>query len=200
MGGIMLSRSSAVFVMLAFLGLLNAPSRADTYVLLGVQPAATEVVLSAGTVQDGKFEQSFAGHLWGGHTYWARSEDGYVLIKTDDEPTLALLRVFSRRTTHSLLGTWYTPCADAGSRNLAEAIMATRGTIAGNAMVFEPPIDKVTYIGSVAFARNEEQDSLTPTYTNDLEGAREFLRTHHPELADKLEQGTYELTPAAGCR
>jgi hypothetical protein len=62
------------------------------------------------------------------------------------------------------------------------------------ALVFDAPPGTVVYITSVTFTRSG--DGLVPAYSEDLESARAFMKTHYPRLADKLEQGRYQLATA----
>ena len=104
-------------------------------------------------------------------------------------------------SARSIGGTLYSPCGDAGPKSLMEALLNVRGTAPGGAMVITPPVGKVTYIANVAYTKNAKDLSLSSDYSEDLEGARAFLKAHHPELADRLEQGSYQMMTAEGdCR
>lgn len=179
----------------------EAPKPGDTFFIIGISPPFTKVEVSDGHLDGEKFEQSRAVRMWGINAYWGVPEDGFILVKGFGEPMYGITVIQFHGSAHSIGGTLYSPCEDAGPNGLMESVLSVRGTAPGGAMVFTPPAGKVTYVGSVSFDRDKETLKATASYSNDLEGARNFLKTHHPELADRLEQGSYQIMTAEGsCR
>jgi hypothetical protein len=181
-----------VFATLLALAWAPAPGRAiadshgdDTYVLFGVDPNTVRIDIEEATIEDGAvahFDHSFPWHLYG------PADDGFILAKVKPGVQLAI------QATHLspiglLPGPRFKPCD---------------GTIA-----FQAPAGSVAYVTSVAYDYGGVSYGWTGQtihfqthYTQDLEGARAYLKQHHPELADKLQQAaarSVRLPPALSC-
>ena len=57
---------------------------------------------------------------------------------------------------------------------------------------------QVVYITDVDTSTTPGAGYLNVRYRQDIEAARAFLKAHYPNLADKLEMGSYELMPCRG--
>lgn len=73
---------------------------------------------------------------------------------------------------------------------------------ATNIVVFTAPAGKVVYITDIDTTGSrggwQGDHYMQVRYRKDIEAARAFLRSHYPNLADKLEPGSYELVPCEG--
>ncbi len=175
-----------------------AASPAETYYVIGVAPSNAEVKVATGDIKDGKFGPSRHFSSWS-NTQSVEPEDGYIFVKVAGEPTLGITIVRLQNDPWAI----YSPCEKAGVSGGLMGALFKPSHPAHNTIVFTPPAGRVTYIGDVTFNREAASSStgqesvLQPQYGNDLERARAFLRTHHPEFANRLEQGSYALMPAA---
>lgn len=92
----------------------------------------------------------------------------------------------------------------ASSLMWGKSIFGVRYKPCGQVPTFQAEGGKVVYITTIAY-RSEGSTSYgslinmaeSATYSQDLEGARAFLKAHYPGLSDSLEQGSYEMTPVA---
>jgi hypothetical protein len=151
---------------------LNSPS--DAYYVIGLSPPQTRALVVQGAVTNGVFEQRHVPLT----PFVNVPTDGFLIGHSGSGRTLELQQVFDER--HTLIR-GYAPCKTGAK-----------------ALVFDAPPGTVVYITSVTFVQTK--DGLVPFYASDLEGARAFMKTHYPALADKLEQGHYQLlTPDNEC-
>ncbi len=148
---------------------MNSPN--ESYYVLGLRPAQTRAMIVEGAVSNGEFEQR---HVPLTPFVMNVPRDGFLVGHSDSGRTLELQQVFD----------------ESGGVPVAFAPCKT----GAKALVFEAPPGTVVYITSVTLVR--AGDGLAPVYSNDLEGARAFVKTHYPGLADKLEQGRYQLLTA----
>ncbi|MEI9996062.1 MAG: hypothetical protein WDM91_15820 [Rhizomicrobium sp.] len=124
-----------------------------------------------GSVSNGEFEQR---HVPLTPFVMNVPRDGFLVGHSGSGRTLELQQVFDES---GRIPVAFAPCKTGAK-----------------ALVFDAPPGTVVYITSVTFMRAEE--GLVPSYSNNLEGARAFLKTHYPGLADKLAQGHYHLLTA----
>jgi hypothetical protein len=143
----------------------------DTYVLIGVDPNTVRIDIEETTIADGavvRYEHSFPPHLYG------PGDDGFILAKV--KPGVDLAITATHLSPIGLLpGPRFKPC---------------NGTIA-----FQAPAGSVAYLTSIAYEYGGlsygwtgQQVHVQTHYTQDLEGARAYLKRNHPELADRLQQ------------
>jgi hypothetical protein len=89
----------------------------------------------------------------------------------------------------------------ASSLMIGKSIFGVRYKPDHQAPVFQGVAGKVEYIASISYRADSsiaaEQSSAlgeAANYSQDLEGARAFLKAHYPGLSDGLEQGGYQMT------
>jgi hypothetical protein len=150
------------------------PSGNEGYIVLGVQPEFTQVSLFRGSVSGGVFRQNpllpaaFAG----------QSDDGFVVTRASAGDILAITYVVMFTGKNDAFERVMVPCA--GARTLVTTV----------------PAGKVIYVGNVGYRNNGF--GVAPEFGNDFDGAKAYMATHYPKLADKLEQGRFDLMPAVG--
>jgi hypothetical protein len=150
-------------------------SNGDTYFVIGISPAKTRVTIKDGHVSGGSFEQSGSAAVMPfSATLMDVPQDGFVVGKAPAGTTLSLYRVFDETAWPDVV---FGPCKT-GAKML----------------VFTVPSSSVVYITSVSFRRIA--GGLDPAYADDIEAARTFLKARYPNLAEKLQRGTYKLLTA----
>lgn len=163
----------------------SAVTDKDAYFLLGITPEYTRVQIDDGYVRDGAFHSGFAVKMWAVNTtFMGEPEDGFIVGKSKDGTLLGISMVQPHASKTDLLEPLTFPCE-------------------GHTLTFTAQGGKVIYIASARYSvrtgSNGAGDRLEANFSNDLEGARSFLKTHYPNLADKLEQGTYALATPGNC-
>jgi len=153
------------------------PSQDVAWLIIGVQPANTRL-----EVDEPYFKNGVA---WGFH-YSMDSYtpvDGFIVVKAHPGAVYGIA-ASSRMAGKSIFGMRYKPC--------------------GQVPKLEAAAGKVVYFTSVDY--HSEGGGSTgvgleffegATYSQDLEGARAFLKAHYPGLSDSLEQGPTEMLPIA---
>jgi len=187
-------RSTARIVFAASLALAWAQSPAGAiadspadaaYVLIGVDPNTVRIDIEETTIDDGavvRYEHSFPPHLYG------PGDDGFILAKV--KPGVDLAIAATHMSPIGLLpGPRFKPCD---------------GTVA-----FQAPAGSVAYVTSIAYEYGGlsygwtgQQIHVQTHYTQDLEGARAYLKRNHPDLADRLQQAparSVRLPPVLSC-
>jgi hypothetical protein len=148
------------------------PAEDHTYYVLGLSPANIRIMLFKGDVANGTFVQnrlvpaSFVG----------TAVDGYVVGATHTGNTLGVTLVQVVDGPDEIFGPGFVPCGG--------AMMVVFTAEGGN----------VVYLGDARFERSGR--GLAPHFSYDIEAARAYLKSHFPKLADKLQQGRYQLLPA----
>lgn len=150
------------------------PSDKEGYVVLGIQPEFTQVSLFPGRISDGVFHQNallpaeFAG----------QPEDGFAVTRASAGTVLAITYVVMFANKSDAFRTPMVPCS--GSKTLVVTV----------------PAGKVIYLGNLRY--QSFPGVVRPQFSNDFDAAKAYMTTHYPKLADKLEQGRFELMPAVG--
>jgi hypothetical protein len=157
----------------------------DAYFVLGISPEYTRVQIDDGYIENGVFQPSFAVKMWAVNTtFMGEPEDGFIVGKSKDGTLLGISMVQPHMSKNDLLGPLTRPCE-------------------GHTLTFTARGGKVVYIASAHyrthFRSNGVANELEASFSSDLEGARAFLRKHYPNLAGKLEQGTYALATPGKC-
>jgi hypothetical protein len=85
-----------------------------------------------------------------------------------------------------------------------KSIFGTRYKPCGQVPTFQADAGKVVYITTISYRKDgstsnglEIDMSEAANYSQDIDGARTFLKAHYPGLSDSLEQGSYQMTPVA---
>ena len=149
------------------------PSAGDAYYVIGVAPEFTKVAIPDGHVENGRFVASDAADLYNANTRFGFPVDGYILGKATGEPFAAITSVQLHSSATQLLSIPHMPCQE-GLKTV----------------VFQAQAGKVLYIANLRYL--EISGTLVTAATNDIDGARAFLKAHYPRLASQLEQGTYQ--------
>lgn len=149
----------------------------DGYFILGFSPKEARVIIWAGKIVEGKFQPiaSF-GHR---PAFMGSPEDGFILGKAPAGTLLGIADI-----------------QDAALERFA-ACGANRKTL-----VFKVDGGVVSYITTMNF-NFEKSEGLfgpvpvgaTPTYSQNIEAAHSFLVSHYPQMADKLQKGSYDHRP-----
>lgn len=153
------------------------PAPDVAWLVIGIQPDDTRVEIKEPIVRDGMIRN----YQFGFNA--PHAVDGFVVVKVKPG----------------------TPYGIASSRQMYGMLPA--GPVfqaCGRAPVFQADAGKVVYITSITY-RNVGGSAIprgirfdqTSTYSQDLEGARAFLKAHYPGLSDSVEQGGYEMVPIA---
>ena len=168
-------------------------SNDDAYFVMGVDPPFTSVQIDQGTIENEKFVGTIATFLWGptAATFIGQPVDGFIVGKTKGGTALAMTWVRPYASKDALLAPELTPCPNFQSDESPDEPH-------GKAVVFSPPAGKVVYIASIKFYPTP-RGSLASLFHKDIEAARAFMKIHYPQLADKLENGSYQLIPLARC-
>lgn len=151
------------------------------WLVIGIQPATAAVEIDEPWVKKGV--------VWGFH-YRMKSyhpDGGFIVVQVEPEKTYGVA-ASSLMFGKSIFGVRYKPC--------------------GQVPTFRAERGKVVYITTISYRPDGvTSDALginmaeAASYSQDLEGARTFLKAHYPELGDSLEQGSYQMAPfARQCR
>jgi hypothetical protein len=145
----------------------------DTYFVVGVQPETAAVSFFRGSIEGGTFRQNPLLPA----NFRGTPEDGYVVSRTHGGETLAItyIAVPNKGFPPMLL---FVPCRD--SRTL----------------VFNAPGGKVIYLGDVSYYGAGGR--LEASIGWNFEGAKAFMASHYPKLADKLEPQRPQFLHAVG--
>jgi hypothetical protein len=157
------------------------PSADVAWLVIGIQPADARMEIDEPLVKNG-VAWSFHYKLNAYHP-----TDGFIVVKA--EPGKAYgVAASSLMFGNSIFGKRYKPC--------------------GQVPLFQADAGKVVYITTITY-RDEGATmnrfgvinlAEAATYSQDLDGARAFLKIHYPGLSDSVEQGGYQMTPVArGC-
>jgi hypothetical protein len=149
-------------------------SNKESYFVFGVGPEDHRVFVFPGEMVGGRFFQN----TWSPAAYYGSAENGFVVGKAAANSVLAVSSVRIVKGKNSILGSDFSACDDAKT------------------LVFDAPAGKVVYLGNLNY-EFESEKSLRVTYKDDIEGARAFLTSHHPLLAEGLEPGRFGFLPTA---
>jgi hypothetical protein len=147
----------------------------DAYFVIGVQPETATILLVDGSVEGGQFERldDVFGPLL--VPFSGPPKDGYVVGKAQPgHNTLAISQIGLEQS--------YAPCN--GARTV----------------VFDVAPGSIVYVTDVRYTPNPAgttmgQAALIPAYHQDIDGARAYLRSHYPKLADKLQMARKQMLP-----
>lgn len=153
------------------------PSPDVAWLVIGIQPATVRMEIDEPWVKNGEIFD-FHYNLNAYHPV-----DGYIIVKAQpDKPygVAASSLMFGK----SIFGIRYKPC--------------------GQVPTFHAGPGQVIYVTTINYhtagAANEGtymNFAEGASYSQNLEGARAFLKAHYPGLADSLQQGQYEMVPVA---
>ncbi len=110
------------------------------------------------------------GVVWSFHVNFKSyvPEDGFILVKGDPGKAYGVAAGAGLR---------YRPC--------------------GSVALFHADAGTVVYITSISFAGAGAPGLEALSYSQDMEGARAFLKAHYPGLSDSLEPGRYQMAQHA---
>jgi hypothetical protein len=147
-----------------------AAATEDSYFVLGVHPNNMMLEIDDVDVDRGevvRFKNLLPLHLYG------QTQGDFVVVKVKGGSMLGVHSA-SLMAGHTIFGVRYLPIKET--------------------LTFYVPPGKVVYITSVSFnSAAATPGVLAPTYGNDLQGARDFVAIHYPELAGHVEQGSYAV-------
>lgn len=142
-----------------------------SYFVIGVTPAKSRLMIVPGTVVGDQFDSR---HRPFESFTMNAPQDGFLVGEGEPGESMALHRIFDESRFPAV---GFGPCKT-GARVL------TFSTVPG----------AVVYITTIGLER--VTGGIEPTYSNDFTGAKNFMKSHYPNLADKLQQGHYQLVIA----
>jgi hypothetical protein len=164
----------------------DAPAATDdeAWYLIGVAPADTQLIIAPGEIKGGTFAA--------GDDTAANPADGFILAKAGKAGRFAITGVqfipashaanFGDLLVNKFKADWdikdrrvVTPCGD------------------DTTIAFEALAHKVLYIGTVLYSTSYGRFHPQFLVSTDLDKARAFLQAKYPDLAGRVEQGSYEL-------
>ena len=159
----------------------SADSRPDpdsTWLVVGVQPSNMRMeVDEIAPFDDARWRFHYAMSL---AAYYP--VDGFIVVKVKAGATYGL----------------------GGASVMSGKIFGLRFQPCNTAAVFQAEPGKVLYFTSISFepsGREQGQDSSRTfehlTYSQDVEGARAFLKAHYPGLSENMERGQCKIVPLA---
>ena len=146
------------------------PSADATWIVLGVQPETTSLTILEPVIKKGWVTGFRTGFLELGALKDSRPTDGYMALKLRPDTVYAIAYVGAM-----------SPCA--------------------KVFTFQGGAGKVVYITTLNYSRADSAEGVFVSnlagmsFSQDLEGARSFLKTHYPGLSDNLEAGQYRMMP-----
>jgi len=114
--------------------------------------------------------------------------DGFIVVKARPDRVYGIA-AFSRMLPGTIFGMRLLPCGEVPSFKASAGRVVYFTT--ANYRTADPEPEGMQ---SANFATHAFE---AVTYTQDLEGARAFLRKHYPALSDSVEQGTAEMLRVA---
>ena len=167
-----------------------APSGAEGYFIVGVEPPFTRVGILAGEPSGDQFHPF--PNFMGGHSAVLMDEptDGFLVGKIQGDSLLDIDMIQPHSSKDDLLGPIMSPCGAVtnpnGNRDNSKTI------------VFKAFAGKVVYITSLRLYAAPDGRLSYNTHA-DLAAARAFLKIHYPNLADKIEQGSFTNMVPTNC-
>jgi len=152
----------------------DLPSGKESYIVLGIQPEYTQVSLFRGRVSDGVFHQNVLLPA----SFVGQPEDRFIVSRSSARDVLAITYVVMFTNKSDAFQPVLVPCEGAKTA------------------VISVPAGKVIYVGDVRYQYSAR--GVVPEFSNDLDAAKAYMTTHYPKLAEKLEQGQFDLMPAVG--
>ena len=147
----------------------------DAFFVIGVSPEKTRVRIDDGILANGDFEKSTSANVVPfAATLMNTPTDGYLVGKAKGGTTLGLTAVFDESGWPAVA---FAPCKGGAKTP-----------------VFTLKAGTVVYITSMSYIR--EADRIKPSFADNFGDAQAFMKTHYPNLADKLERGHYEMAPS----
>ena len=147
------------------------PSGDDAYFVLGVTPENVRIDIVDGTIRNGAFNLPFIRLMT---PSYMPSPGGYIVVKAKGGASYGLLTAGMMFGDQGVFGEFYQP--------------------SGGTLVFNVPVGKVIYVTNIVYHRNSGY-RLMMDQAPDRQGARDFMRQHYPQLADRLEQGQFGFLP-----
>jgi hypothetical protein len=173
------------------------PGKGDSLFVIGISPEQTRVVISDGTIARGEFFRNDTLHVY-------ISKDGFIIghISDGDTSGITLLDIKHAIPDRNM--------GSHGDSGLAHWLLDPKVPTAfspcdGGApiLTFSAPPGHVYYLSSLALGiaggNTPFQDHLGLRFEKTLEAARAFLKADYPQLAEKLEQGHFDMTPVGNC-
>jgi hypothetical protein len=145
----------------------------EGYFVMGVTPHNLKVAIWSGDVENGRFVQ--IGSL-NRPPYANTPLDGYIVGQTHGKEAVAIWYIeFKTEDNSRYTGQAFVPCQDTKT------------------YVIQIPPGKVVYMGDANFGIGDGGAYSSSGY--DFEKARDFMKTHYPNLANRLETGHYQRLP-----
>jgi hypothetical protein len=113
------------------------------------------------------------------HEY-GQSQGDYVVAKVAPSSSNLMIREVALMAGHSIFGVRLIPCTVPLS--------------------FPVPGGKVIYVTNVTISSAGTYGRFNISHYQDLQGARDFVAAHYPQLAGKVEQGVVNFPPPNACR
>jgi len=162
----------------------SAAAGDEAWYLIGVAPADTRLLIAPGEIRGGTFAA--------GDDAAVESVDGFILAKAAKGGRFAITGVqfipasraanFGDLVVNKFKADWnikdhrvIIPCGD------------------DTTIAFEALAHKVLYIGTVLYSTSYGRYHPQFVVSTDLDKARAFLQAKYPDLAGRVEQGSYQL-------
>jgi hypothetical protein len=156
------------------------PDPNSVFFVIGVQPENTRL-----GIQEPKIDKSGLAGLFCCSLKAYRPTDGFVIVQAKPD-TVYGVASSSEMFGKSIFGYYFEAC------ELATTFQAGPGKVVYlTTITYQPSLVETASFVGVGPANGW----LSAAFTQDLEGARAFLKAHYPGLSDNLEQGQYRLTP-----
>jgi hypothetical protein len=146
--------------------------KGESVIVIGFNQPHLKITVAKGRATGDKFMRNQTGIA----TYYGSGENGYVVFRAKPNQLLALTSV--RYSKKPMLSPNVWPCGD------------------NETISFEVPENKVLYLADLEI--NDPSDAFGVVSINSyFEGAKKHLNSSYPNLASKLELGTYKMIKSA---
>jgi len=133
----------------------------ESIVIIGVSPADFNVIATPGEIRSGLFDMK----SWSRPTIYGYPQGGYLVARAKAAEPLAIIGII--QNDHPLRPTRFTPCGDTQTHS------------------WDVAAGKVLFLGNFEFER--EGATIRVTTRFDVDGAKAYLRQHHPGLESRVE-------------
>lgn len=133
----------------------------ESIVVIGVGPADFTLIATPGEIRSGLFDMK----SWSRPVIYGAPQGGYLVARAKAAEPLAITSI--THNDHAFHPKRFTPCGDTQTHS------------------WVVPAGKVLFLGQFEFERQGENLSVTTRF--DIDGAKAYLRQHHPGLESRVE-------------